>query len=64
MLRRGIPDGDFLVVDQLNVGIPSELKQSKWKGICVKFDWYVFLNYIFIIIAQSEIDKYSGSRLM
>ena len=46
MLRRGIPEGDFLVVDQLNVGIPSELKQSKWKGICVKFDWYVFL-YIY-----------------
>jgi hypothetical protein len=35
MLRRGIPEGDFLVVDQLNVGIPSEFKQSTWKGICV-----------------------------
>jgi hypothetical protein len=29
MLRRGIPDGDFLVVDQPNVGIPSEFKQNK-----------------------------------
>jgi hypothetical protein len=42
MLRRGIPEADFLVGDQLNVGILSELKQSKWKGICVIFDWSVF----------------------
>jgi hypothetical protein len=38
MLRRGIPEADFLVGDQLNVGIPSELKQSKWKGIYVQCD--------------------------
>jgi hypothetical protein len=61
MLRRGIPEGDFLVVDQLNVGIPSEL--SKFNGICYML-LMNFPNYIFIIKVQSEISKYSESRLM
>jgi hypothetical protein len=41
MLRRGMPDGDILVVDQLKVGVPSntnnkmELKASS-RGLVVK----------------------------
>jgi hypothetical protein len=38
MLRRGMPDGDILVVDQLKVGIPSNTK--------IKMKWF---NLLFVV---------------